>query len=221
MKRADARRKQELQARQEEMSQTQLAQLLRMADAMRDADLECRAASYSAEQKQVIAAALATHRDALLRAIDRCKNDHMPLYDDELAVLQAENDRISQAVRSGVLAAPATGRVHEPVMPPPVQEGGMTTGYNNGQPIIINNNAPSSSSGIGSLMTGVVLGEILSGEHRSERVIYQERNDGAVSSAHEPPAFDGSNDNDADAWDDDSSSFGSNDFDNGNDDSWS
>ncbi|WP_024872259.1 tetratricopeptide repeat protein [Tolumonas lignilytica] len=217
MRRADKQRKQEQQQYQSALSQEQLSALLQMADAMRDAELECRAASYASEQKQAISTAVNAHRDALLRAISQCKDEHVPLYDEQFTALQAETTRLTQAARSGTLPAPITAMPHEPVMRAPIMDAGALAG-SNAQPIIINNNTPS-SGGLGNVLTGVVLGEMLAGDRHSETVIYRERRED-LPPKEDIPSFDGSTDGSDSAWDEDNSSFDSGN-DSGNDDAWS
>jgi hypothetical protein len=220
--RSDARQSKVQQARRAEQAKVQLAALLQLADALRDAGLECRAAVYAPAQKQLIQAALEGHREQVLQAIASCKND-VPLPDEQLHHLQRETQRFTQAARTGVLPPPP---VMDAVAPPVMSSSnGYTAHAGNtsaaaGQPIIINNNTSNDSGGIGSFVTGMVLGEMMSGRHSDEH--YRRETSYENSPHNEPqenlPDFDGNTGNSSDDWDSDDSSS----FDSGNDDnSWS
>lgn len=179
MNRADAQRAKEQQRRLAEQAQEQLALLLQQAETVRDSELECRAASYSAVQKQPINNALATHREALMQAIAHCK-DGMPLSDEQLRHLQEETTRLQQAARSGEFPAPVSAPAFEPVMQPPQQGGWHDPQPQTQQPVIINNNTSSGSGmlggvgGVGGVVAGVVLGEMLAGNRQHETVVYRD-----------------------------------------------
>lgn len=219
MSRADAQRAKEQQRRLAEQAQEQLALLLQQAETVRDSELECRAASYSAVQKQPINNALAVHREALMQAIAHCKEE-MPLSDEQLHHLQAETARLQQAARSGELPAPVSAPAFEPVMQPPQQGGWHDPQPQAPQSVIINNNTSSGGmlGGVGGVVTGVVLGEMLAGNRQHETVVYRDEvvREDPANERSALPDFDGSNDDNSAGWDDDSSSF-----DGGNDDSWS
>ena len=222
MNRADAQRAKEQERRLAAQAQEQLSLLLQQAETVRDSELECRAASYSSTQKQQINSALATHREALMQAIAHCK-ESTPLSDEQLHHLQAETAHLQQAARSGEFPAPVSAPAFEPVMPPPPQQQG---GWHDPQPqtpqpVIINNNTSLGSSmlgGVGGVVAGVVLGEMLAGNRQHETVVYRDEvvREESANERNALPDFDGSNDDNSAGWDDDSSSF-----DGGNDDSWS
>ncbi len=219
MNRADAQRAKEQQRRLAAQAQEQLALLLQQAETVRDSELECRAASYSSAQKQQINSALANHREALMQAIAHCK-EGMPLSDEQLRHLQTETARLQQAARSGELPAPIIEPSFEPVMQPPQQGGWHDPQSQTQQPVIINNNTSSGGmlGGVGGVVAGVVLGEMLAGNRQHETVVYRDEltRETPEREGDDLPEFDGSNDDNSAGWDDDSSSF-----DGGNDDSWS
>jgi len=226
--RSDAQRAKEQQQRQRALAQQQLAELLPQVDTLRDAELECRAGVYSPEQKQLIQVAVAQQRDAIMSAITHCKaGDPLPEFQHQQ--LQSETLRIAQGARSGTLPPAVAAPAFEPVMATTASGGWRDPGYQNTsqQPVIINNNTSSGGmlGGVGGVVAGVVLGEMLAGNRQHETVVYRDELS-RENTNDDLPRFDGSNDDSSAGWDSDTSSIdSSNDdassFDSGSDDAWS
>lgn len=222
VKRKNSREQNDRAKRFEQMADQQLAELLHQAGQVRDAELECRAATYAPEKKEFVLEVIRRHNDALMQAIAQCR-DGAPIGSGALSALTAETRRVCAAARLGELppladhdfadtrySASQAQPGYGPVPQEPAYQHGA--GYPGGQ--------QSSGSGLGSalggLAAGVVIGEML-GHHgnagASERIV-------EVVEEREPePAdrgsdswfdFDGSDSNSDADWNNDDSSDSNN-----------
>lgn len=228
VKRKSSREQNERAKRLEQMADQQLSDLLHQAEQVRDAELECRAATYASEKKEFVLQALRRHNDALMQAITQCRGG-APIGSGSMSALAVETRRVCTAARLGELPplsdhdfaeAPYSSNPgyaaasQEPVYP-------NHAGYPGGQ----QNAGSGLGSALGGLAAGVVIGEML-GHHgnagASERIVevVEERQpDSADRGSDNWFDFDGSDSNaDADWNNDDDSGRDSNNW--GGDSDW-
>jgi cbb3-type cytochrome oxidase subunit 3 len=232
VKRKNSREQNDRAKRLEQMADQQLSDLLRQAELVRDAELECRAATYAPEKKEFVLEAVRRHNEAIMQAITQCR-DGAPIGSGAMSALTSETRRVCAAAKLGEFPPmsaqdfaeqrysagqgqpqPGYGAPQEP----PYQNNGGYSG-----------NQHTSGSGIGGalggLAAGVVIGEML-GHHgsagASERVVdvVEERDPADTDSSSSGWFdFDGSDSNaDADWNNDDDSSKDSNNW--GGDSDW-
>lgn len=237
VKRKNSREQNDRAKRLEQMADQQLSDLLRQAELVRDAELECRAATYAPEKKEFVQDAVRRHNDAIMQAITQCR-DGAPIGSGAMSALTSETHRVCSAAKLGEFPPMSAQDFAE-------SRYSGTQGYAVGQsqsgygvpqePPYQNNGGYSGSqhsttgSGIGGalggLAAGVVIGEML-GRHgstsASERIVevVEERDPADTGSSSSGWFdFDGSDSNSDADWDnDDDSSKDSNSW--GGDSDW-